>query len=248
MSTAQATRPDGRKLDRRGRLRSPAAMPGYNKGKVPVTKGHKLPPDPIRVEETVALLDACGPLRAGRAAELSALRLRALIIVLWRTGLRISEALALEERDLNRADLAVTVRRGKGDKRRLSAMDEWGWKEIEGWLTARQELPFGAIFCVLSGLTAGQSLSDTDARRQLREAAKRAGLRRRVNPHSFRHALAVELWREGVDLFRIQRQLGHCRLDVTSIYLSSVAPVEILEPIGHRRPPTMAVPSAMLRQ
>lgn len=245
MSAAQAIPPTRRTLDRRGRLRSPAAMPGHNKGKVPVTKGRKLPPDPIRVEEIVSLLDACGPLRAGRAAELSALRLRALIIVLWRTGLRISEALALEERDLNRSDLAITVRRGKGGKRRLSAMDEWAWKEIETWLTARKELPFGSIFCILSGPTAGQSLSDTDARRQLREAAKRAGLRRRANPHCFRHAHAVELWRENIDVYTIQQQLGHARLDVTASYLRGVAPVEILEPIGHRRAPTMAVPSNM---
>jgi site-specific recombinase XerD len=248
MSAATVSDVPVRTLDRRGRLRSPAAMPGFNKGNVPVTKGRRLPPDPIRVEETVALLGACGPLRAGRMAELSALRLRALIIVLWRTGLRISEALALEERDLNRADLAITVRRGKGDKRRLSAMDEWAWKEIETWLAARQELPFGAIFCVLSGPTAGQPLSDTDARRQLRDAAKRAGLRRRANPHSFRHAHAVELWREDIDVYTIQQQLGHARLDVTAAYLRGVAPVEILEPIGHRRPPTMAVPSATPRR
>lgn len=223
-------------------------MPGFHKGRVPVTKGRSLPPDPIRVEDIVALLDACKPHRGGRHAELSALRLRALIIVLWRTGLRISEALALEERDLNRGDLAVTVRKGKGGKRRLSAMDEWAWQEIETWLNARQELPFGAIFCVLSGPTAGQSMSDTDARRQLREAAQRAGLRRRANPHCFRHAHAVELWREDIDVYTIQQQLGHARLDVTANYLRGVAPVEILQPIGHRRPPVMAVPSASVRR
>lgn len=244
MSNKDAIPALGRTLDRRGRLKSPAAMPGYHTGRIPVTKGRRLPPDPIRIEEIVALLEQCRPLRGGRMAELSALRLRALIIVLWRTGLRISEALALEERDLNRADLAVTVRRGKGGKRRLSAMDEWAWKETEAWLQARQELPFGAIFCVLSGPTAGQSLSDADARRQLRDAAKRAGLRRRANPHSFRHAHAVELWREKIDVYTIQQQLGHARLDVTANYLRGVAPVEILQPIGHRRAPMMAVPSA----
>jgi site-specific recombinase XerD len=100
------------------------------------------------------------------------------------------------------------------------------------------------IFCVLSGPTAGQPMSDTDARRQLRATAARAGLRRRANPHSFRHAHAVELWRENIDVYTIQQQLGHARLDVTANYLRGVAPVEILEPIGRRRAPMMAVPSA----
>lgn len=228
-------------LDARGRRRSPAACPGYHRGKIPVTKGRRFAPDPIQVQDIVAVLDACKPHRAGKLAELSALRLRALIVVLWRTGLRISEALALEERDLNHRDLAITVRRGKGGKRRVVAMDEWAWREFDRWLTVRRDLPFGAIFCILSGPTAGRPLSDTDARRQLRDAAARAGLRRRANPHSFRHEHAVELWREGIDVYTIQQQLGHARLDVTAAYLRGVAPVELLEPIGRRKPPVMPI-------
>jgi len=235
---------DGIRLDVRGRRLSPAATPGYHAGRPPVTKGCRFPPDPIQVQDVVALLGACKPHRAGRLAELSSMRLRALIVVLWRTGLRISEALALEERDLNPRDLAITVRHGKGDKRRISAMDEWAWKQLEPWLEARRELPFGAIFCVLSGPTAGRPIGATDARRQLRDAAARAGLRRRANPHSFRHEHAVELWREGIDVYTIQQQLGHARLDVTAAYLRGVAPVELLEPIGRRKPPVMPVPGA----
>ncbi len=53
-------------------------------------------------------------------------RLRALIVLLWRAGLRISEALALQESDLDRSRGAVVVRRGKGGKRREVGMDRWG--------------------------------------------------------------------------------------------------------------------------
>jgi site-specific recombinase XerD len=168
--------------------------------------------------------------------------LRALIVVLWRTGLRISEALALEERDLNHRDLAITVRRGKGGKRRVVAMDEWGWQQLATWLTLRRDLPFGAVFCVLAGKTAGRPISDSDARRQLRQAAARAGLRQRANPHSLRHQHAVELWREGIDVYTLGQQLGHARLDITALYLRGIAPVELLEPIGKRRPPMMPIP------
>jgi integrase len=242
VSKRQATSDPCRPLDARGRRLSPAATPGFNSGRTPATKGQTFPPDPIQVEDIVSLLDACQPHRAGRQAELSALRLRALIVVLWRTGLRISEALALEERDLDRRSCAVTVRRGKGGKRRISAMDEWAWGELDVWLEARRDLPFGAVFCVLSGRTAGRPISATDARRQLREAAGAAGLRRRANPHCFRHAHAVELWREDMDVYTIQQQLGHARLDVTAAYLRGVSPMEVLRPIGQRRPPMMQVP------
>ena len=55
-------------------------------------------------------------------------RLRVLIVLLWRAGLRISEALALQESDLDRSRGAVLVRRGKGGKRREVGMDRWAWE------------------------------------------------------------------------------------------------------------------------
>ena len=54
------------------------------------------------------------------------LRIRALIVLLWRAGLRISEALALSETDLELAQGSILVRRGKGGRRRVVGMDEWG--------------------------------------------------------------------------------------------------------------------------
>ena len=60
----------------------------------------------------------------------SGLRLRALIVVLWRAGLRVSEALALLESDLDPARGCILVRHGKGDKRREAGMDEWAWTQL----------------------------------------------------------------------------------------------------------------------
>src|SRR5437899_4961468 len=240
----EVTPADGRLLDVCGRRRSPATIPGYNAGRPPATKGRRYPADPIAVEDIALLLWACKAASTDRRHQLSALRLRALIAVLWRSGLRISEALDLEERDLNRREHAITVRHGKGDKRRISAMDDWGWRELDHWLAVRRDLKLGQVFCILSGPTEGRSMSGTDTRRQLRELGAAAGLRRRINPHAFRHQHAVELWREGVDVYAIQRQLGHARLDVTAEYLRGIAPMELLGPIGQRRAPTIAVPHA----
>ena len=228
-------------LDARGRKRSPVSIPGYKPEHPPATKGRTYPPEPLPVEDIVALMRACAPLRPGKVAELAAARLRALIVLLWRTGLRISEALALEDRDLNYQEHMIVVRRGKGGKRRITVMDEWGWGELNKWLKLRAELPPGTIFCVLSGITAGRAMQDSDVRRQFRVCAQRANIRRRAHPHGLRHSHAVDLWREGIDVYSIQTQLGHARLDVTAMYLRGVAVTEVLQPIGNRKAPVMSV-------
>ncbi len=105
-------------LDRAGRPRSPATMPGYHSGRPPANKGRRYPADAPRVEEIVAVMRQAGESVYGD-------RLRGLIVVLWRAGLRISEALALAESDLDPARGAILVRRGKGGKRREVGMDPW---------------------------------------------------------------------------------------------------------------------------
>ncbi|MCA1677738.1 MAG: tyrosine-type recombinase/integrase, partial [Actinobacteria bacterium] len=73
--------------------------------------------------------------------------------LLWRAGLRISEALSLAESDLDRARGAILVRRGKGGKRREVGMDAWAWDQLVPWLRQRTELPVGALFCIIHGPT-----------------------------------------------------------------------------------------------
>ena len=82
-------------LDRAGRRRSAASLPGYDQGRAPRNKGLRYPPDPPTVEEVIAVMRAGGE-------NVDGLGLRGLIVVLWRAGLRISEALALAEVILTR--------------------------------------------------------------------------------------------------------------------------------------------------
>ena len=140
------------------------------------------------------------------------LRLRALIAVLWRAGLRISEALALTETDIDARRGSLLIRHGKGDKRREAGMDEFGFEQLAAWLTHRVALPVGPLFCEFAGPTRGRRWKATAARYELRQLAAEAGLRRRFAPHQLRHAHAVELAREGVAVNIIQRQLGHTDL------------------------------------
>jgi site-specific recombinase XerD len=226
-------------LDSAGRRRSPATMPGYHAGRAPRNKGMRYPADPPTIDEIVAVMRLTGEDRHGR-------RLRAMIVVLWRAGLRIQEALALAEHDLDPRRGSLLVRNGKGGKRREVGMDEWGCEQLRPWQTARPELPVGPLFCIIDGATRGRPWSGASVRSELRRLAARAGVRRRFAPHQLRHAHALELAREGVPLNIIQRQLGHANLGTTSIYLQGIDPEEIIAAVRARRAPMMSA-SAGLR-
>jgi integrase len=136
-------------LDAAGHRRAPVTMPGYHRGRPPGNKGEQYPADPPTVEEIVAVMRAVSDRPEGH-------RLRAMIVLLWRAGLRISEALALQEGDLDATRGAVLVRRGKGGKRREVGMDRWAWDQLDPWLEIRRGLPIGALLCVIHGPTAGR--------------------------------------------------------------------------------------------
>src|ERR687883_449242 len=170
-------------LDRAGRRRSPATLPGFHAGHAPGNKGLRYPADPPKVEEIVAVMRAAGDGERGR-------RLRGLIVLLWRAGLRIHEALMLTEGDLDQRHGSVLVRRGKGGRRREVGMDAWGWEQLQPWLELQRELPLGPVLCVINGATRGRHWSSAAARAELRRAAAAAGVRRRFAPHQLRHAHA----------------------------------------------------------
>ena len=188
-------------LDAAGRRRSPATMPGYHAGRPPGNKGVRYPADPPTVDEIVAVMRHASRDRHG-------FRLRAMIVVLWRAGLRVQEALALTEHDLDQRRGSVLVRRGKGGRRREVGMGDWGWEQLRPWLTARAALPVGPLFCVIDGRTRGRAWAAAAVRAEFRRVAPRAGVRRRFAPHQLHHAHALELARDGVPLNIIQRQLG----------------------------------------
>ena len=168
--------PTTSQLDCTGRRRSPATLPGYHQGRPPRNKGLRFPPDPPTVEEIVAVMRAAGETRSG-------LRLRGIIVVLWRAGLRISEALALSETDLDRTRGAIQVRHGKGGHSREVGIDPWAFEQLEPWAEFRRRLPVGALFCVVRGPTQGRPCSSAEIRVQLRDTAVTAGVRRRFAPH-----------------------------------------------------------------
>lgn len=222
---------DDRPRDICGRPRSPITWPKNRKGLKPGNAGKTYPPSPPTEVEALAILDRCKPAPHG-------VRDRALLALIWRTGLRIHEALLLELEDLDERAGTVTVRRGKGGKYRVVGMDPWGFEQLVPWLTLRPRYPGRLVFPIVEGPTRGGRIGQPYVRTKLRRLADEAGVHKRVTPHQWRHALAVSLAREGVQMHLVQRQLGHSNLGTTATYLSSIAPQEAVNAIHARQAPT----------
>jgi site-specific recombinase XerD len=168
-------------------------------------------------------------------------RHRALIALLYGSGLRISEALALHARDVDLDGLAVTVHAGKGARRRVSALLPDAADAVQRWLDRRVELGLSGqhvLFCTIGRGAAGRhptkpggALTREYVARVLRRLAKRAGIDKRVHPHGFRHSHADLLRRRGFDMEELRKQLGHRSLHVTGLYLDHLGSHDLPERI-----------------
>jgi site-specific recombinase XerD len=220
-------------LDSAGRRCSPATMPGYTTREGGRVTRASYPADPATVEEIVAAMRHAREDRRGW-------RLRALIVVLWRARLRVQEALALSERDLDARRGSLLVRQGNGGRRR----DISAWTTGAGTAAALARCPPRAPgrAAVLrhrrSHLRA--TLVKRRVRGEFRRLAAQAGVRRRFAPHQLRHAHAVELARERAPLNVIPRQLGHAKLGTISIYLQGIDTDDIIATVHARRAPMMS--------
>lgn len=158
---------------------------------------------------------------------LHGLRARALVVLLWRSGLRCSEAIGLRPVDVDFVNCTVRVLHGKGDKSRTVGVDGQALGIVRAWLNARDLAGWDSpwLFCTRNG---GQ-LADRYVRSLVARLAAQAGVRHRAHPHAFRHTMAVELVQEGWPLALISRQLGHSSVATTDVYLANLQPAEVIE-------------------
>lgn len=183
-------------------------------------KGRPLPKT-MSEADTGRLLDRAA-LEAGDGVNgdrLAALRLHALVEVLYATGLRVSELVGLPVTVAQRDDRFFMVR-GKGDKERMVPLSAKARTAMRAWLTARATVPAFADSPFLFP-AAGDSgyLSRQVFARDLKGLAARAGIAAaKVSPHVLRHAFASHLLQNGADLRAVQQLLGHADISTTQIY------------------------------
>ena len=154
-------------------------------------------------------------LAAPRDDDGEGLRDRAILEMLYSTGCRAAELVALDEPDLDLRRGLVRLR-GKGRKERLGILGRPAVAAVRDYLASKsiRGLPRGPLFLNHRG----GRLTDRSLRRVLQRALLRAGLQRDCTPHTLRHSFATHLLRRGADLRTVQELLGHSSLGTTQIY------------------------------
>ena len=151
-----------------------------------------------------------------KGSGLRPLRDRAILEVLFSTGLRVSELCALPRHiDLERGEVSV---RGKGDKLRVVFLSERARRSVKEYLDKRKD-PDDALFVSVSrsGKVLGRMLPRT-VQRIVDASARAAGIAKKVHPHELRHSFATDLLVNGADLRSVQALLGHANIGTTQIY------------------------------
>ncbi|MEA2112685.1 MAG: site-specific tyrosine recombinase/integron integrase [Patescibacteria group bacterium] len=167
--------------------------------------------DLISVDELERLL------KAPNTKDLKGLRDKALLELLFSTGLRVSELCALNnDIDLSKDEMPV---RGKGDKVRVVFFSEMAKQTIKKYLSKRKNMS-EALFTALSSKMSKENgrLTPRSIERIVKQYAIKAGITKKVTPHVIRHSFATDLLQNGADLRSVQMMLGHSNISTTQIY------------------------------
>jgi integrase/recombinase XerD len=213
------------RLDSWGRPFTPVNAPGSRRGERPPNAGRTFTAEVYTPLEVQRLMIACGDWPTG-------IRHRALIALMWRSGLRCAEALALRPGDIDLHRHALTVREGKGGKYRVLGLSDYAWEELEPWLSVRAEHGVDGtspVFCALMPRSLGGQMGAPMWRETIKRLGREARICKRVHSHGLRHTFAVELERRNVPLSVIQAALGHEHLTTTARYLAHLNPQAVID-------------------
>jgi integrase len=189
--------------------------------------------------------------RAGQSeekpqAELRRLKVRAMILFLFRSGVRVSELCALRRRDVDLVQGTASIYRAKGGKSRTVHFDAETAEALTAYWRARGDSPRGAgALPAFSGRDklgdAGNAISPRTVEHIVTQLCESLGIESEVTPHSFRHGLATEMVHRRVRESTVQTILGHASPQTTRIYVHQRA-VEVAEEyqdaFGPYRPPS----------
>lgn len=174
-------------------------------------KGRKFPAEPLTPEEMALLLAQCS------LQSTTGVRNRAMLTLLYRSGLRVSELLLIRPSDLNMAKHSIRLLDTKVDEAQTRGFHPSADDAVLRWLDKRREIGIrsGPLFCTLKGTP----MSAQYVRLLIKRLGADAGIEKRVHPHGLRHTFAVELDAAGTSLSVISKLLGHKSIRTTMRYL-----------------------------
>ena len=172
-------------------------------------KGARRLPGTLDADSMARLLDI-------KDADALAVRDRALMELLYSSGLRLAEIVGLDVAELNLADRTVRVL-GKGSKTRVLPVGRKAREALSAWLALRGSFTRGASTAVFV-TAAGRRLGPRAIQKRVQYWALRQGLPRHVHPHLFRHSFASHLLESSGELRAVQELLGHADISTTQVY------------------------------
>jgi integrase/recombinase XerC len=176
---------------------------------IPAPKSEKRLPKALDVDQTARLVEIAGD-------EPLVLRDRALMELIYSSGLRLAEAVGLDTDSVDRHDASVRVV-GKGSKARVVPVGRAALQALEAWLKVRGQLATleeKALFVSQRG----RRLSPRSVQQRMREWGIKQGLDTRVHPHMLRHSFASHILESSGDLRAVQELLGHADIATTQVY------------------------------
>ncbi|MBU1113373.1 MAG: site-specific tyrosine recombinase XerD [Candidatus Omnitrophica bacterium] len=143
---------------------------------------------------------------------------RAIIELMYATGLRVSELVGLKQSDLN-LDVGFIKCKGKGSKERIVPLGKIAQHFLEKYiLVARPKLSGKRSSSYIFLAQGGRSLSRQSVWKMIKYQVRQSGIKKRVSPHTLRHSFATHLLERGADLRSVQEMLGHASISTTQIY------------------------------
>lgn len=159
------------------------------------------------------------------------LRNYTMMLLMYRTGLRVSEVVNLQPHHIDHSRECIKVVDGKGGKDRVVPVEPHVLSAVDAWMTVRSKLlqKGKSVFTTLKG----ESLDARYIRAMMKREAQAAGFAKHVHPHMLRHTYATELLEEGLNIREVQELLGHSDVSTTMIY-THVNPVQLAAKIRSR--------------
>jgi len=164
-------------------------------------------PDFLSEEEVVKIIES------PKGSSWQVLRDRAILELLYSTGIRVGELVSLTLKDINFVDETIKVK-GKGKKERIVPVGTPAMKALIEYIEQKPYSKVDAVFLNKYGKT----LTERSVERLVDKYSKRAGIGKKVTPHTFRHSFATHMLNRGADLRTVQELLGHERITTTQIY------------------------------